>query len=73
MPARVFQKWNTLPRTSYGLGSIDSNTPVKSAPRSRSPALRRSLFHGLHSAQAPAASILSEQEDERYTMITGRS
>jgi len=30
-------------------------------------------FHGLRSAQAPAASILSAQEDERYPMITGRS
>ena len=29
-------------------------------------------FHGLRSAQAPAASILSAQEDERYPMITGR-
>ena len=29
-------------------------------------------FHGLRYAQAPAASILSAQEDERYLMITGR-
>ena len=29
-------------------------------------------FPGLRYAQAPAASILSAQEDERYLMITGR-